>query len=416
MSPMRTVVRTLVVGTVAGLAACSDSPPTDPLGPETAPVQQVSPSDLDGLAKAIPGFGGLYLDENGAPTVYLTNPGQRGRAERVLAAFTREQGLEPGRLQVRQGAFAYQDLNRWYEASWRDVMAMPGTVFSDLDEANNRLLFGVENAAAVHGVSQALAARGIPAGAFEVRVVPAIHQAATLRDRFRPTMGGIQIHFGQYVCTLGFNANDGAEVSFITNSHCTNMQGGVESTSYYQPASSVDGTVIATEVEDPLYFKGGICPKGKKCRYSDSSRALYANPANSLLGGIGQTSGANNGSLTVTGQFSIGGKDASTSNFPVGTVVNKVGRTTGWTQGRVTNSCVNTSVSGSQVMQLCQTFVQDANGAVVVGGGDSGSQVFTGTSSVTLVGLLWGGSSDNRTFVFSPLKQVEQELGTLIVR
>ena len=346
MTSKRTVVRTLAVGLAAGLGACADGA-TDPLRPEAAPTQQVSASDLDALAQAIPGFGGVFLDENGVPTVYLTDPSQKALAERVLSGYTREQGST---LQVRQAAYGYQDLDRWYQASWGEVMALPGTVFSDLDEANNRLLFGVENAAAVRGVEQSLRARGIPAGAFEVRVVPTIHQAATLRDRFRPTLGGIQLHFGQYVCTLGFNANDGTEVSFITNSHCTNTQGGVESTAYYQPTSSVDGTAIATEVEDPQYFKGGICPKGKKCRYSDSSRARYANAANSQLGVIAATSGPNNGSLTVTGQFSIGGKDASTSNFPVGTVVNKVGRTTGWTQGRVTNSCVNTSVSGSQVM------------------------------------------------------------------
>jgi hypothetical protein len=90
-----------------------------------------------------------------------------------------------------------------------------------------------------------------------------------------------------------------------------------------------------------------------------------------------------------------------------------VGRTTGWTQGNVTQSCVNTSVSGSNVVQLCQTFVRDPNGAVVVGGGDSGSGVFrlTGGDNVELVGILWGGSSDNKLFVFSPLEGIQKELG-----
>jgi hypothetical protein len=49
-----------------------------------------------------------------------------------------------------------------------------------------------------------------------------------------------------------------------------------------------------------------------------------------------------------------------------------------------------------------------------VGAGDSGSDVFAITSgtSVTLAGVLWGGSG-NHTFVFSPLANVQQELGTL---
>ena len=95
--------------------------------------------------------------------------------------------------------------------------------------------------------------------------------------------------------------------------------------------------------------------------------------------------------------------------------MNKVGRTTGWTRGAVTRTCVNTSVSGSQIMQLCQTFVSDPGGATVVGGGDSGSGVFRdlGGDNAQLVGLLWGGSSDNKTFVFSPLKQIQDEIGAV---
>jgi V8-like Glu-specific endopeptidase len=48
-----------------------------------------------------------------------------------------------------------------------------------------------------------------------------------------------------------------------------------------------------------------------------------------------------------------------------------------------------------------------------VAGGDSGSPVFIGTGTVTLVGILWGGSSDGSTYVFSPLNQIENELGAL---
>jgi hypothetical protein len=92
----------------------------------------------------------------------------------------------------------------------------------------------------------------------------------------------------------------------------------------------------------------------------------------------------------------------------VGQTVNKVGRTTGWTQGLVTNTCVNTGVSGSNIVQLCQTFVSAG-----VGGGDSGSPVFRGTSSVTLVGILWGGNSSGTQFVYSPIANIEQELGAL---
>jgi hypothetical protein len=305
----------------------------------------------------------------------------------------------------------------WFARSSPEVLALPGTVFADHDEANKRLLFGVENAAAITGVRNALARLGIPTSAYAVIVTEPIHQVATLRDQWRPTQGGIQIHFGQFLCTLGFNADDGSERSFITNSHCTDRQGGVENTEYFQPTSTVDPTVIAVEVEDPQYFRGGACPRGRKCRYSDSSRARYNSSVGSLRGVISKTSGPNNGSLDVTGEFTVTSQDNTTSSFAIGKTVNKVGRTTGWTQGNVTNTCVTTNVSGSNITQLCQTFVQDPGGAVVVGGGDSGSNVFgiiPSGDNVQLVGILWGGNSSGTLFVFSPLKQVQQELGTLV--
>lgn len=312
-------------------------------------------------------------------------------------------------------SYASQQVAAWFEQASPAALELSGTVFVDHDETTNRIVIGVEDADAILRSRPALNRLGIPESAVEFRITPPILQMATLRDEFRPTIGGIQIHFGQYVCTLGFNADHGTERSFITNSHCTNRQGGVESTVYYQPTSTVNGTVIATEVEDPTYFRGGACPRGRNCRYSDASRALYAAGTASTRGVVASTSAPNNGSLTVTGQFTITAQDNSTTNFAVGTTVNKVGRTTGWTQGNVTSSCVNVNVSGSKFTQLCQTLVQNPGGAVVVGGGDSGSQVFriTSGSSVQLVGILWGGSSDGRMFVFSPLKSVQDEIGSL---
>ena len=289
------------------------------------------------------------------------------------------------------------------------VMALGGTVFADHDERANKLVFGIENANAIQGVRRALEALGITATDYSIRITEPIRQLVTLQDRFRPTQAGSQIHFGNFVCTMGFNVDHAGGRSFITNSHCTNKQGGTEGTTYAQPTRTVDPTVIATEAADPAYFRGGVCPKGKLCRFSDASRALYTTTVASNRGDILKTTGANNGSITVGGLFTITSQNAATSNFAVGTVLNKVGRTTGWSQGPVTATCVNTNVSGSRIHQLCQTFVQAA-----VGGGDSGSPVFRITTgdNVELVGILWGGGTN--TFVMSPLKQIVQELGSVV--
>jgi len=301
------------------------------------------------------------------------------------------------------------------ERATHAAAAVQGMVFVDDDESIGKIVVGVENANAERGVRQALAAAGFAPGTYEVIEHVPIHLAHLRTTVYGPTIAGTQIHFGQYVCTMGFNVDHSAGRSFITNSHCTNTQGGTEGTQYYQPSSSINSTVIATEAADPQYFKNGVCPKGKKCRYSDSARALYSGPVGSERGLTARTSGFNNGSLDVTGTFTTTSQDISTTNFPIGATVNKVGRTTGWTRGNITRTCVNTSVSGSQIMQLCQTFVSDPNGATVVSGGDSGSGVFQVKADGTthLVGLLWGGSSDNKTFIFSPLAAVQQELGSV---
>src|SRR5688500_5766169 len=290
------------------------------------------------------------------------------------------------------------------------VMALGGTVFADHDEKANKLVFGVENVNAVPGIQRALAALGIHSADYTVEVTEPIRQLATLRDAFRPTQAGVQIHFGQYVCTMGFNVDHQGGRSFITNSHCTNKQGGTEGTTYAQPTRTVDPTVIATEAADPAYTRGASCPKGKLCRYSDASRALYSSTIVSNRGDILKTTGANNSSLTVAGVFAVTSQDNTTSNFAIGTVLNKVGRTTGWSQGPVSRTCVNTNVSGSRVHQLCQTFVDAA-----VGSGDSGSPVFkitdAATDQVQLVGILWGGGTGY--YVMSPLKQIQDELGAV---
>jgi hypothetical protein len=306
---------------------------------------------------------------------------------------------------------------RWFARAYPEVLALPGTVFADHDEARGRLVFGIENASVTGSVEDALARLGIPSSAYTIEVTEPIRPAVTLRDRFRPTQAGIQIHFSLFVCTLGFNVSHSGGRSFVTNSHCTDHQGGTEGTEYAQPARSVDPTVIATEADDPEYFtwrQNDACPVGRRCRYSDASRARYSDAVESSQGLIARTTGPNNQSVMVDAEnpfFEITSQDNSTTSFKLGTVVNKVGRTTGWTQGEIVATCVHTNVFGSNFTQLCQTFVRNPN-ARIVAGGDSGSPVFetSGRDRAKLIGILWGGSGTS-LYVFSPLKQIRDELG-----
>jgi hypothetical protein len=306
-----------------------------------------------------------------------------------------------------------QELRAMFARAAPEVLALPGTVFADHHEASNRLVFGVEGGEVAFSVRNALQRLGIPGTAYRIQVVEPIHfMNTTLRTKHRPTVGGIQIHWSQYVCTLGFNVDHAGGRSFITNSHCTNNQGSTGSTAYYQPASSVDATAIAIEADDPGYFRRGACPVGRVCRYSDAARALYQNGTESARGVIAKTTGENNGSITVGGSFTVTQQNDDATSF--GGTVHKVGRTTGWSSGDVTNTCANVNVSGSNITLLCQTLAQ-RSGSTIAAGGDSGSPVFRRLSNddVELVGILWGGSSSGDLFVFSPLKNIQDELGSV---
>jgi len=408
----------LAAGAALAVSACQDqSNPTSPDPRGLEPTAQRSPQgggppSTEELDRQVPGFGGFFLDGSGEPTIYLARGASRAPAERALGAYLAGRGLSAAALHVREARYGWQQLQRWQDAATNGAFSVNGTVYVDNDETTNRVHVGVANIGTTGQVRAAVARLGVPDDAVIVDPVEPIVQVASLQNALdRPVRAGVQINFPGFLCSVGFNATSGTQKSFITASHCTSKQGGVENTPYYQPLQSVDGTVIAREVADPVYTRLAGCPGGKTCRYSDASRAAYVNGANQALGVIAKTSGPNNGSLEIVGSFTITADDCPTTLggcLAVGTSVNKVGRTTGWTAGTITNKCVNTGVQGTRIVQLCQTFVSAG-----VGGGDSGSDVFVGTSSVKLAGVLWGGSSSGTQFVFSPFANVVRELGPL---
>ena len=289
------------------------------------------------------------------------------------------------------------------------LFELAGVVFTDGEERSGRLVVGVLDRGAEGLVRAQLAQLGVPSESVDLVETEPIHRVVTLRDQVRPVVAGLQIRFSQYVCSLGFNAVLGSTSGYVTAAHCSTNQGAIDGTQYYQPANQVPDEFIGTEVADPAFFRGNGCPRGRKCRYSDSNFSAGDSAVNFTLGGIARTTGPNNGSLEIAGAFSIGGQGAAT----IGQTANKVGRTTGWTQGAVTRTCVNTGVSGSNIVLLCQDFVE--NDVQIVAGGDSGSPVFRINSNgrVTLLGNLWGGNSSGTQFVYSPIAYIERELGTL---
>jgi hypothetical protein len=427
----------LLIGGLSLIVACHDTP--DPTSPHNQPLspqlpqlsQNPTPSQLE-VAQAVPGFGGYFLDGSGAPTVYLLDPAQRPAAEQALAAFLADRGFTASDLRVRQGDYEYTQLDAWYRKARPGAFLVDGIILGDVDEAQNRIRFGTASANAVTAVQGVLAQLGIPSSAAIVQQRAPITTVATLRDNVDPLRGGLQINFldvagvraVSFLCTLGFNAVIDGVRSFITNSHCSNVEGGSETpTDYYQPLMDPDGdrlvnpeNLIATEAHDPHWFISLDCPfsPALQCRWSDASRAAYNDAAEVALGRIARTTRPST-SLTdvvldIAGSFTIKGEQP---NGVVGEIANKVGRTTGWTAGTTTETCVDVLALGTTHVRLCQEFV-----AAVSDAGDSGSPVFRrkgGGSNVILLGVLWGGSVDdtNPEFVYSPMFGIERELGSL---
>lgn len=408
---------------VAVLAACSDG--SAPAEPDREPARAAADRGLPVpartvderyalIARDVPGFGGMYADETGTLNVYLVDPGQEGPARAAIASVMGRETAGRG-LRVRRGTYGFAQLEGWRK-KLPAVMAMEGVVLSDIDERQNRLRVGVASEAAGQRVRELLGRLGIPEDAVVVDETDPIRRTATLRDRVRSTQGGLQIAYSGSLCTLGFNVSRNFTPGFVTNSHCTNTQGGVEGTEYFQPV--VGGTnYIGIEVIDPPYAPAGTlmggytCPAGRRCRFSDA--AFVQNTQDQSVGYVARPTsrGRYSGSITIgsNGPFSFTSQSGVVFS---GSQVDKVGRTTGWTYGPVTSSCVDVNVDSSDITLFCQHLV-DAG----AGSGDSGSPVFTWDGGYyglsTLHGILWGANGAGTSFAFSTIGNVERELGCL---
>ena len=436
MSRLRDVTRAWLAGGVFFAAgACSDvaertgpsQPHEDPALPPV-PQEQLA-DDPVGLASGVRGFGGFFLDRQGVPSVYLTDPAQREVAAAALAPFLTAQGVDRARLQVLRADFEYARLESWFEAASPAALSVPGAVFVDLDEASNRLRVGVAHGAAGTKVRRALASLRVPAEAVIVEESAPIRQVVSLQDRVRPVQGGLMIDFVLGLCTLGFNARRNGQLSFVTASHCTWAQGGIEGTMWWQHTwldFSGSDNAIGTEVDDPVYLPAGTglagCPANRVCRYSDAARGAYSvPPADVALGRIARTGGRNTGRIDIVGSFQLNTltPEYAGKRFAIGRRVHKVGMTTGWTSAAVSATCVNVNVDGTPITQLCQTLVgsEVPGSPVIVGPGDSGSPIFlvNGNGTARLAGLLWGGNPEGTLLAFSPLNNIQRELGDLVV-
>ena len=384
--------------------------------------------DFARITEQIPDFGGFYFDRDGHPTVYLLDPApdreqnMRRVLEEVLGDDVLARGHSPRRpvndprLKLIQGEFAMAELLGWFERL-HDVFAIDEVVFIDLDEQENELAVGVETRGAYDPVRDMLGQLDIPDTAVSITVAePFKVRSHDLGSNFRPPLGGIAIKSPRGACSYGFTGYAGGQWGFVTNSHCTEQLGTVTDTPFSNPES---GGQIGTETIDAGFWSCGFLG-WRSCRHSDAAFiahnagiGLASEDGYPLIARTTDWAAPGEGSgpleidhhrptlkLTDTRPYSLGGE-----------MLDKMGKTTGWTWGYVDRTCITGApeldtgeryrVDGKKVLYKCQDQATHHSA-----GGDSGAPVFKWQGdTVILYGLHWGSGQ-----VFSPMANIRWDL------
>lgn len=440
---MRALAVAITLASVV-LAACISAPEPSKVNPPppdaVQPVAQATAAAVDAaLRNAIKGYVGLSTDPESGVRLTLSDAGSFDAAAKIAGEVwtkvARQDGRGSPRFTIVEATAQPEDLNTAF-AKMRDVLTLPNVVFLDFDEARGCITVGIATAAAAAEVASFAAAHGVSQSVVKTAVVPRIKRVLDLQDEFRPTMGGLQIQSNGGTCSLGLPTWSfmRGKYGFLTASHCTEgKQGEMKGTWFAQRGGRwFWGDKIGMETLDLALFdtnSNSRCPAGRQCRFSDTAFADYDQDTLGITGRIMRpsavcTTAGTSCALTVARSTDDIRMVAGIAGLMAGDLVDKVGRTSGWTRGAITNTCtdidvVDTDAAGNvfdtMITILCQYIVNTTSL-----GGDSGSPVFQFSSTTgngMFAGILWGGSADPTTaatMVFSPISGIDQELGSFV--
>lgn len=410
-----TPARSIAAFTFVALAACADDPMSSPIEPvpsmadrNPAGAGRIRTLDdrLTELADQLPGFGGLYYDDSGAPVVFLTDVSRAALARTAVRSFlefdlgrSRAAAAIP-RLRVLRGDYDFRELAQWHRLIALELR-VPGITMTDIDDTKNRLTIGVRDGVALAEVKSALANLPIPAGAVDVVLRPPARVLTTLGDVVRPMVSGLRIR-APYPCTYTANAwlrptsttVDSTHNYIITNSHCTSSFGAVTGDLIGQPNLSY---VVGEERFDPALFDsswntyGQPCPVGRLCRFSDAAM-FYQRDIPGDWDYWPNTSAETGPDTTIYWYIEI---IETAAGAPLNEPVFKVGATTGTTNGNVRERCASVPQNDPYGFDTGITLLCQDRADVAADGGDSGSPIFwradpLNDPRVHIVGILWG--------------------------
>jgi hypothetical protein len=405
---------------------------------------------LDELLEAVnqraPGFGGMYWSGRGEMTMLVTPKGSNYAIEAAAReVFSDLPWTTVTSVRFAAARFEVLELQA-HRLRLPEVVGGP-LIWTDFDERSNVVRAGVEETADLAQLSALMRGSGAPDGAvvFEhsKRPVPAAYLTATQS----PSVGGIQIELrdtliannsggSSTLCSLSFNvgvSTDDAHRYFMTAAHCTGTSAtdsvsvfNNEHALVYQPDSATNPSPIGFEVSAPDSRTGlSNCPNLYTCKYSDAALFKYygGSPSNFTYlakdSSYSSTVGVN-GSLFRVDSFHVV-NDISEANLLAAdtlpghydTFMHKVGRTTGWTFGPVTHTCVTYvwTIPLKKAL-LCQYYVASS-----ILGGDSGAPAFwwycCNPNEAWIGGLVSTGFT-NSLYGFSSITGIKNDFANLI--
>lgn len=405
--------------------SCNDDVVTTPepsasvVAPISQGIKRAPEQPFVEIAEAVPSFGGFFVEE-GTLVGLVSDPSDASAVAQALNALRADEpALASLSIETRPADYSFRELAAWRDLAFdHALVAFDGVFTLDLDERSNRVEIGIESEALREPVMEVLSEFGVPEDAVVFqRAAPDVPLAESLTDRLRPVRGGNEIYLWDLSlgfgggCTFGFSAVLAGSEVFFTASHCSYAQWDLDGTDVSQPEAADGNNLISVqEFRDPDPF---ACA-GTDCRYSDASAFQYAVPTDSFdLGYISRVEGPP-GDSTTAGSLVIDSSNprwrVTGKNCCLTMQVNKIGATTGWTAGNVTDSCSDRTIEGG--IELCQALA-----GMFADDGDSGAPIFVieSASTVRLVGLLNSRDSVNDLTVFSPFTGIEDDFGTVDV-
>jgi hypothetical protein len=182
--------------------SCSDSiSPENSEGFASAPyanAKQISVSanntnqadSSNQLNKLIPGFGGMFINQSGQFTIYLTHPAtQKAKAKEVLsnsepikkalarirAEGQKYQSASVANINIKKGQYTFIQLQVWENKIVDKVSTMDGFYGNGIDQSKNKVSIGVKDREVKNKIIKRLVKLNIPKNAIMIyKTSPAI--------------------------------------------------------------------------------------------------------------------------------------------------------------------------------------------------------------------------------------------------